>query len=141
MKHVKKSVLLWYSPREMYTLVTAVPEYPKFLPWCERGEVLVWRDQSAATPLAATASSSSRVAVRMRRTLPRLRSSSRCRRGPMPGMSASALRIVPRLRCFLWKLTAKRCASSRMRESTKSSAVFCRSTTGSFTRGRNTRSG
>lgn len=43
MKHVKKSVLLWYSPREMYTLVTAVPDYPKFLPWCERGEVL---DQS-----------------------------------------------------------------------------------------------
>jgi ribosome-associated toxin RatA of RatAB toxin-antitoxin module len=40
MKHVKKSVLLWYSPREMYTLVTAVPDYPKFLPWCERGEVL-----------------------------------------------------------------------------------------------------
>lgn len=40
MKHVKKSVLLWYSPREMYTLVTAVHEYPKFLPWCERAEVL-----------------------------------------------------------------------------------------------------
>lgn len=40
MKHVKKSVLLWYSPREMYALVTAVPEYPKFLPWCERAEVL-----------------------------------------------------------------------------------------------------
>ena len=40
MKHVKKSVLLWYSPREMYELVTAVPDYPLFLPWCERGEVL-----------------------------------------------------------------------------------------------------
>jgi len=40
MKHVKKSVLLWYSPREMYTLVTAVHDYPKFLPWCERAEVL-----------------------------------------------------------------------------------------------------
>jgi ribosome-associated toxin RatA of RatAB toxin-antitoxin module len=40
MKHVKKSVLLWYSAREMYDLVTAVPDYPQFLPWCERGEVL-----------------------------------------------------------------------------------------------------
>ena len=40
MKHVKKTVLLWYSPHEMYELVTAVPDYPKFLPWCERAEVL-----------------------------------------------------------------------------------------------------
>lgn len=40
MKHVKKSILLWYTPREMYDLVTAVPEYPRFLPWCERAEVL-----------------------------------------------------------------------------------------------------
>ncbi|HEY9065560.1 MAG TPA: type II toxin-antitoxin system RatA family toxin [Burkholderiaceae bacterium] len=40
MKHVKKSVLLWYSPHEMYTLVTAVRDYPRFLPWCERAEVI-----------------------------------------------------------------------------------------------------
>ena len=40
MKHVKKSVLLWYSPHEMYELVTAVADYPKFLPWCERAEIL-----------------------------------------------------------------------------------------------------
>jgi ribosome-associated toxin RatA of RatAB toxin-antitoxin module len=40
MKHVKKSVLLWYSPAEMYSLVTDVKRYPQFLPWCERGEVL-----------------------------------------------------------------------------------------------------
>jgi ribosome-associated toxin RatA of RatAB toxin-antitoxin module len=40
MKHVKKSVLLWYSPREMYELVVAVEDYPTFLPWCERAEVL-----------------------------------------------------------------------------------------------------
>lgn len=40
MKHVKKSVLLWYSPHEMYQLVTNVHDYPKFLPWCERAEVL-----------------------------------------------------------------------------------------------------
>ena len=40
MKHVKKSVLLWYSPREMYELVTAVNRYPEFLPWCEKASVL-----------------------------------------------------------------------------------------------------
>jgi ribosome-associated toxin RatA of RatAB toxin-antitoxin module len=40
MKHVKKSVLLWYSAHEMYALVTAVEDYPKFLPWCARAEVL-----------------------------------------------------------------------------------------------------
>ena len=40
MKHVKKTVLLWYSPHEMYDLVVAVQDYPKFLPWCERAEVL-----------------------------------------------------------------------------------------------------
>jgi ribosome-associated toxin RatA of RatAB toxin-antitoxin module len=40
MKHVKKSVLLWYSPREMYDLVVGVEDYPRFLPWCARAEVV-----------------------------------------------------------------------------------------------------
>jgi ribosome-associated toxin RatA of RatAB toxin-antitoxin module len=44
MKHVKKSVLLWYSPREMYTLVTGVEDYPSFLPWCERTELIERHD-------------------------------------------------------------------------------------------------
>ncbi len=40
MKHVKKSVLLWYSAHEIYELVVDVEAYPKFLPWCERAEVV-----------------------------------------------------------------------------------------------------
>ena len=40
MKHVRKSVLLWYSPREMYDLVTAIDSYPEFLPWCDRAELV-----------------------------------------------------------------------------------------------------
>jgi ribosome-associated toxin RatA of RatAB toxin-antitoxin module len=40
MKHVKRSVLLWYSPREMFELVTAVERYPEFLPWCAQAEVI-----------------------------------------------------------------------------------------------------
>ncbi len=46
MKQVKKSVLLWYSPHEMYALVTGVADYPKFLPWCERAEVLEHTDST-----------------------------------------------------------------------------------------------
>ena len=48
MKHVKKSVLLWYSPHEMYSLVIDVASYPAFLPWCSRAEVLQ-RDEGGMT--------------------------------------------------------------------------------------------
>ena len=40
MKHVNKSVLLWYSPGEMYQLVTAIDDYPRFLPWCDHAQVI-----------------------------------------------------------------------------------------------------
>lgn len=40
MKQVQKSVLLSYSAPEMYALVVDIPSYPKFLPWCEKAEVL-----------------------------------------------------------------------------------------------------
>ncbi len=49
MKTVKKSVLIWYSPQEMYALVTEVEHYPHFLPWCERARVLT----SSATGMTA----------------------------------------------------------------------------------------
>jgi ribosome-associated toxin RatA of RatAB toxin-antitoxin module len=48
MKHVKKSVLLWYSPHEIYELVVDVEAYPQFLPWCERAEVIS-RDEQGPT--------------------------------------------------------------------------------------------
>ena len=51
MKHVKKSVLLWYSSHEMYGLVTAVEDYPQFLPWCAKGEVLERRDDGMTARL------------------------------------------------------------------------------------------
>lgn len=40
MKSVRKSVLLPYSPQEMFELVSAVPDYPRFLPWCSFARVL-----------------------------------------------------------------------------------------------------
>lgn len=51
MKQVKKSVLLWYSPREMYDLVVDIPAYPRFLPWCERAEVLADDDKGVTARL------------------------------------------------------------------------------------------
>lgn len=40
MKHIHKSVLIWYSAAEMFALVTDVERYPEFLPWCDRSAVL-----------------------------------------------------------------------------------------------------
>jgi ribosome-associated toxin RatA of RatAB toxin-antitoxin module len=40
MKTVTKSVLIWYSPQEMYALVTDVDRYAQFLPWCDRARVV-----------------------------------------------------------------------------------------------------
>lgn len=48
MKHVKKSVLLWYTAHEIYELVVDVEAYPRFLPWCERAEVIA-RDDAGLT--------------------------------------------------------------------------------------------
>ena len=39
MKTVHKSVLIWYSPAEMFAMVTDVASYPQFLPWCDRASV------------------------------------------------------------------------------------------------------
>jgi ribosome-associated toxin RatA of RatAB toxin-antitoxin module len=44
MKTVNKSVLIWYSPREMYDLVTDVKRYSEFLPWCEDTRIVEEHD-------------------------------------------------------------------------------------------------
>jgi len=40
MKTVHKSVLIWYSPAEMFDLVTDVLRYPEFLPWCDQAAIV-----------------------------------------------------------------------------------------------------
>lgn len=40
MKTVHKSVLIWYTPQEMYVLVTDVNRYAEFLPWCDHARVV-----------------------------------------------------------------------------------------------------
>lgn len=49
MKTVSKSVLIWYSPEEMFALVTGVDKYPQFLPWCDQARVL---EQDGSSMLA-----------------------------------------------------------------------------------------
>ncbi|MDD3529879.1 MAG: type II toxin-antitoxin system RatA family toxin [Gallionellaceae bacterium] len=44
-KQVVKSVLVPYTPAEMYELVDGVEQYPKFLPWCA-GTELHFRDEA-----------------------------------------------------------------------------------------------
>ncbi len=40
MKQVEKSALVWFSPAQMFALVTDVARYPEFLPWCDQARVL-----------------------------------------------------------------------------------------------------
>ncbi len=47
MKTVHKSVLIWYSPQEMYRLVTDVNRYSEFLPWCEHARLVEEHDNVA----------------------------------------------------------------------------------------------
>jgi len=51
MKQVRKSVLLCHAPNEIYRLVADVEAYPRFLPWCERAEVLARDDQGQTARL------------------------------------------------------------------------------------------
>jgi len=44
MKTVHKSVLIWYSAEEMFSLIVDVARYPEFLPWCDHAAVLA-RDE------------------------------------------------------------------------------------------------
>lgn len=46
MSQVVKSVLVPYSPAEMFELVDGVEDYPKFLPWCA-GTVVHFRDAAS----------------------------------------------------------------------------------------------
>lgn len=39
MKSLHKSVLIWYSPQQMFDVVTDVDKYSEFLPWCHEASV------------------------------------------------------------------------------------------------------
>ncbi len=54
MKHVQRSVLIWYSPREMFELVTDIERYPAFLPWCNEAHVVQRHDDGVTARLTLT---------------------------------------------------------------------------------------
>jgi len=39
-KRIRRSALVPFSARQMFSLVDDVPRYPEFLPWCSESEVL-----------------------------------------------------------------------------------------------------
>lgn len=39
MPDIKKSIIVPYTPAQMYALVNAIEDYPQFLPFCESSEV------------------------------------------------------------------------------------------------------
>lgn len=41
MNHIRKSLVVPYSARQMFDLVDGVERYPEFLPWCAKTEVLL----------------------------------------------------------------------------------------------------
>ena len=51
MKTVHKSVLIWYSPQEMYQLVTDVNRYSEFLPWCAHAHLVEEHDNGATAEI------------------------------------------------------------------------------------------
>jgi ribosome-associated toxin RatA of RatAB toxin-antitoxin module len=51
MKTVRKSVLIWYSAKEMFDLVTDPESYPKFLPWCSHARVISRDEQGMVAEL------------------------------------------------------------------------------------------
>jgi ribosome-associated toxin RatA of RatAB toxin-antitoxin module len=44
MKSLHKSVLIWYSPTQMFDVVTDVARYHEFLPWCHESRVIEQSD-------------------------------------------------------------------------------------------------
>ncbi len=51
MNVVQKTVLVMHSARQMYALVDAVEDYPKFLPWCGGVDLLERTDASTSATL------------------------------------------------------------------------------------------
>ena len=51
MKTVHKSVLIWFTPQQMFDLVADVPRYPDFLPWCDHASVLETHDDGVTAEI------------------------------------------------------------------------------------------
>lgn len=52
MTSIHKSVLVPYSPAEMFALVDGIDRYPEFLPWCKAARVLSRSDDEVRATLS-----------------------------------------------------------------------------------------
>ncbi|MFW5431587.1 MAG: type II toxin-antitoxin system RatA family toxin [Methylophilaceae bacterium] len=51
MNKVEKTVLVMHSAKEMFALVDAVEDYPSFLPWCGKADLLERTDATTSATL------------------------------------------------------------------------------------------
>jgi ribosome-associated toxin RatA of RatAB toxin-antitoxin module len=51
MNIIKRSALVAYSPRQMFELVNAIEDYPRFLPWCHASEIIKRTDEEVEASL------------------------------------------------------------------------------------------
>lgn len=54
MHSLKRSALVPYSARQMYELVNAIEDYPRFLPWCSSSKVLSRTETEVVAELQIT---------------------------------------------------------------------------------------
>jgi ribosome-associated toxin RatA of RatAB toxin-antitoxin module len=51
MHTLKRNALLPYSARQMFELVNAIEEYPRFLPWCHHSQIISRSDKEIVASL------------------------------------------------------------------------------------------
>jgi ribosome-associated toxin RatA of RatAB toxin-antitoxin module len=51
MSLIKRTALVGYSPRQMFELVNAIEEYPRFLPWCRESRIIAQDEQQVEASL------------------------------------------------------------------------------------------
>ena len=51
MHTLKRNAIVPYSARQMYELVNMIEEYPRFLPWCNRSEIISRTDSEVIASL------------------------------------------------------------------------------------------
>jgi ribosome-associated toxin RatA of RatAB toxin-antitoxin module len=54
MQAIQKTSILPYTPKQMFNLVNAVEDYPKFLHWCEASEILSQNEDEVIATLHLT---------------------------------------------------------------------------------------
>lgn len=48
---IKRNALVHYTPRQMFELVDAVEDYPRFLPWCHKSHIIQRTEQEVEATL------------------------------------------------------------------------------------------